>query len=123
MALLGVLHRTSLKKGPKHLERFFYRDETGRNGRTRLAEYRHDKQLAEHRKGRFLEILRRSALGLVAVYNFLPAEIVAAVTVKDFQRQLQDLLCFRATRKEPDWKVTFSPRVPMWKHPLLKLRR
>ena len=88
MAMLGVLHRAALKKGPEHLERFFYCAETATNTRTRLATRRHNWQLAEHRKGRFLEILRRSALGLVAVYNLLPADVVAADTVKNFQRLL-----------------------------------
>ena len=35
----------------------------------------------EFGQGRFLEILRRSALGLVAVYNLLPPEVVATKTV------------------------------------------
>ena len=84
MAMLGVLHRTALKKGPSHLERFFYHAEGATRTGTRLSENRHHWQLTEHRRGRFLEILRRSAPGLVAVYILRPAEVIAADTVKDF---------------------------------------
>ena len=123
MAMLGVLHRAALNKGLEHLRKFFYQQqETSRTG-TRLSHRRHQWQLTEYRRGRFLEIVRRSALGLVAVYNLLPDEIVAADTVKDFQRLLQDLLCHRAVNDALDWKDTYSPRVPMWRHPLLKLGR
>ena len=123
MAMLWVLHRAALKKGPVHLQSFFYQADVTASRVTRLAQNRHNRQLKEYRSGQFLEILRRSALGLVAVYNLLPAEVVAADTVKDFQRQLQDLLCYRAVRDEEDWKETYSPRVPLWRHPLQKLRR
>ena len=111
-----------LKKGPQHLQRFFFLETAETSRRTRLGEYRHKWQLREYRKGRFLEILRRSALGLVAVYNLLPAEVVTADTVKDFQTNLQDLLCYRATQEVPDWKDTYNPRVPLWRHPLQKLK-
>ena len=119
MAMLGVLHRTVLGKGPPHLQKFFHCS-GATHSRTRLAARRHNTQLTEHRQGRFLEVLRRSALGLVAVYNLLPASVVAAVTVKEFQTQLQDLLCYRAVGNKLDWKEIFSPRVPLWRHPLLE---
>ena len=121
MAMLGVLHRAVLKKGPERLHKLFYVEENTATSRTRLATRRHDKQLKEYRLRRFLEVLRRSALGLVAVYNLLPADLVAAGTVKDFQRTLQDLLCHRAVTGKLDWKETYSPRVPLWRHPLLRL--
>ena len=65
-----------------------------------------------------MEVLRRSALGLVAVYNRLPAEAVEEATVKGFQRKLSDDLKDRATAGREDWKQTFSPRIPLWRHPL-----
>ena len=61
MAMLRMLYRTALKKGPEHFNRFLYRKEATRRPWTRLAYNRHLWQLAEHRRGRFLEILRRSA--------------------------------------------------------------
>ena len=44
-AMLGVLHRTALKKGPSHLERFFYHAEGATRTGTRLSENRHHWQL------------------------------------------------------------------------------
>ena len=85
---------------------------------TRYAEKRHDKQLEDHRVGRFTELLRRSALGLVSVYNLLPEKVVAQKEVKHFQRELANLLKERAVEGCEDWQQTFSPRVPLWKHPL-----
>ena len=117
MAMLGLIHRAVLRKGPEHLQKFFYQ-EAPTKLTTRLATRRHDLQLAEYRKGRFLEVLRRSALGLVAVYNLLSPDVVSATTVKDFQRRLQDYLTSRAVRGCQDWKDTYSPRVPLWRHPL-----
>ena len=124
VAMLGLLHRTVLGKGLSHFQRFFrMAGNTGTEHCTRLARRRHQRQLEETRTGAFRELLRRSALGLVSVYNLLPAKVVAAETVRDFQKQLQDLLCYRAVRGDEDWKETYSPRVPLWRHSLLRLRR
>ena len=117
-AMLGVLHRAVLGEGPEQLRSFFQLDLNWRRSPTRAAAARHEKQLVEHRKEHFLEILRRSALGLVSVYNRLPAEAVREPTVKGFQRKLSDFLKDRATTEKEDWKYTFSPRVPLWRHPL-----
>ena len=35
---------------------------------------------------------KRSAFGLIGVYNMLPAEVVAANSVRDFQSALQQML-------------------------------
>ena len=118
IAMLGVIHRAALRQGPAQLWKFFQLDGNLRRSPTRLAARRHQRQLVEHRKGRFLEILRRSALGLVGVYNLLPAEVVAEATVKDFQGELQRVLKERAVEGCEDWKETFSPRIPLWRHPL-----
>ena len=118
IAMLGVIHRASLKQGPEQLWEFFVLNETPQHNLTRASEKRHTRQLKEHRKGRFLEIVRRSALGLVGVYNLLPSRIVFDPAVKGFQTQFTQLLKEWASSGREDWKDTFSPRVPMWKHPL-----
>ena len=64
------------------------------------------------------ELLRRSALGLVKVYNMLPAEAVDMGCVKDSQKCLQELVQRRAEAGCEDWGDTFSPRLPWYKHPL-----
>ena len=98
MAMLGVVHRAALRKGPSHFWKFFQpeRDATHLHW-TRLAGRRHSRHLKELRQGRFLEVFRRSALGLTAVYNLLPNDTVKESTVKDFQGKLRLLLVERAT--------------------------
>ena len=118
VAMLGLVHRTVLKQGPSHFQSFFQQRTDEQQGSTRLARRRHGKQLQETRTGRFLEVLRRSALGLAGVYNLLPTEVVAETTVAGFQRLLQNLLKERATSGCEDWEQTFSPRVPLYLHPL-----
>ena len=44
------------------------------------------------RNQRFLEIERRSALGLIWVYNRIPEAIIDATDIKDFHGQLQMVL-------------------------------
>ena len=119
MAMLGVVHRAALRKGPSHFWKFFQpeRDATHLHW-TRLAGRRHSRHLKELRQGRFLEVFRRSALELTAVYNLLPNDTVKESTVKDFQGKLRLLLEERATSGCEDWAHTFSPRVPLWRHPL-----
>ena len=90
----------------------------GRTCTTRKKTGLHNKQLKDIRDQRFLEVARRSALGLVAVYNLLPQDIIDAEQVKDFQAGLQNLVKKRAESGHADWKMTLSSRVPMYKHPL-----
>ena len=120
IAMLGVIHRTVLGKGPKHFQAFFKQKQQQKARTTRLADRRHHKQLEDPRQGCFPELLRRSALGLIAVYNLLPKELVEEKTVKGFQTELQALLKKRAEAGHENWSETFSPRIPLWKHPLAK---
>ena len=90
--MLGLIHGTALGKGPPHFAEHF------------------------HRQGRFLHdprrdcsapLIKRSALGLVAVYNLLPPNILAATTVKQFQHDVQDMICKLAKAEYPQWKEFF----------------
>ena len=117
MAMMGLLHRAALGKGPDHFKQFF-KLSTAERHCTRSGSGRHSRQLLEIRNEHFLEIERRSALGLVWVYNRLPDGISRHDTVKEFQRTLQLLLKDRLASGCTDWKTTFSPRVPAYCHPL-----
>ena len=86
--------------------------------RTRAGERAHSRRLQDPRGPRFSEQLRRSALGLVAVYNLLPEEVVSLNSVARFQSALQQLLKIAAAAARPDWRELFSPRVPMYRHAL-----
>ena len=120
VAMLGVVHRAVLKKGLSHFQQFFVVKEEQATHWTREAarRERHGKQLKELPGAYCPELKRRSALGLVTVYNLLPAKVVAQTSVKDFQTELQNELKQRAARNEEDWQKTYSPRVPWWRHPL-----
>ena len=111
IAMLGVLHRTALGLGPSHLLRFFEKHAPLDQHQTRRASRRHPRQLKDPRKGAYPELLRRSALGLVAVYNLLPADVALEHSVAAFQKKLQQLVKARAAAGCEDWVLTFSPRV------------
>ena len=117
IAMLGLIHRCVLEKGPEHFGTFFAPSSSlSRN--TRSTSRRHGRQIADIRNRRFLEIERRSALGLIWVYNRIPESIISHDCVKDFQRSLQLLLKDHILAGCDDWKDTLSPRIAVYKHPL-----
>ena len=129
VALLGVIHRTVLGRGPLHFRQFIQReyDNEGNRGKHRL-------QIREYRDGdvsdyvfpgsRPADYIQHSMLGLTAVYNRLPASVVeSCACVSSFQSTLQELVKTRALcHQSSDWKWTFSPRIPLHRHPLLTLQ-
>ena len=70
ITMMGVLHRTMIGLGPSHFKKHF-KIEPGRT-------FKDPRQAL---KG---PLAVRSILGLVAVYNFLPEDIRAKESVKDF---------------------------------------
>ena len=119
MAMMGLIHRTVLRQGPESFEQFFrLSTQPPSCHRTRAATRRHSRQLQDIRSGSFLEIERRSALGLASVYNLLPEHVVKALSVLCFQSFLQGILRERACNGFEDWHDTFSPRIEMYRHPL-----
>ena len=119
LAMLGVIHRSVLGLGPEQFGTFFRRNKcTNEPYATRGMKNRHDMQLEDIRDGQFLEIQRRSALGLVWVYNRLPGEIVATKTVSCFQPKLHELVKERVLSGCSDWRHTLDPRIRAYAHPL-----
>ena len=119
LAMLGLVHRTVLREGPVQFQNFFRLSEPRTAGyRTRGSSSRHSRQLEEVRGAHFLEIERRSALGLVGVYNLLPEDAVLASSVSVFQSRLQHYVKERAKAGCADWAESLSPRIPLFKHPL-----
>ena len=76
MAMLGVIHRTVLGKGPGQFSKFF-------------KPQQHSSILLDPRATTKSPLIKRSALGLVAIYNLLPPAIRAARSVAAFQKGLQ----------------------------------
>jgi uncharacterized protein YjiS (DUF1127 family) len=106
MAMLGMIHRTMLGKGPAQFLQLFKKaaDRKFEDPRSRLGG----------------ELVKRSAFGLVAIYNLLPHSCRQANTVKDFQQSIQQLIKERAEEGCQDWANTLSPRIPLDRHPLKK---
>ena len=119
IAMLGLVHRTVLRQGPQHFKQFFrLAPQKEAPYGTRAAVRKHSRQLQDIRSSGFLEMERRSALGLPGIYNLLPEDVVHAPTVSAFQSSLQKLLKERASSGCTDWPLSFSPRIPLFKHPL-----
>jgi hypothetical protein len=116
MALLGLMHRTVLGRGPPQFRRFFELEECGcheNKGRHRLQ----IKQLATHWSdfalpgSRPAGYIEQSMFGFVKIYNLLPPAIVeASPDVPSFQTRLQEVLGHRANAGHSGWQYTFSPR-------------
>ena len=105
IAMLGVIHRTVLGKGPYQFREFFkkVRDAT---------------TLQDPRKDSSSPLLKRSALGLVAIYNLLPPAILASKSVPAFQKGLQEIVAEFTATGLPQWSEVFSPHLALASHPL-----
>ena len=112
VAMLGLLHKCNLGNAHPRLQELFPRapPKEAAYYSTRHSERRHSKQLLERCTGRFLELTRRSAFGLVRVYNFLPEDTVNAETVTGFQSALTELARAACGKGHDDWEKLFSPR-------------
>ena len=118
--MLGVVHRAVLKKGPPQFWKYF--TVVDNLARTRSSD-RHRLQLRTYRDDKHLDIMSRSVLGLVNVYNLLSAALVeSASEVKDFQTQLQALVLTQLQRGKEDWSRLLSPRLCSWERSLSELR-
>ena len=116
IAMLGLIHRTVLGRSPPHFSNwFFLADCVPPAHNTRAQEKKHNKQLYDWLATRDTELLRRSALGLVRVYNKLPQEAVNKKTVKDFQSWLQKYVAEEAQKGTNDWQNLLNLRKRSWK--------
>ena len=102
--MLGLIYRTMLGKGPKHFKEMFTRGSDGR--------------LMDPRQSVGGELVKRSALGLVASYNLLSECCTQLKSVEMFQRELQVILKEFAAEGCLHWADTFSPRVSLDRHAL-----
>ena len=116
IAILGLVHRTVLGKGPAHVRKHFRLA-----GSLELSgSRRQSRHLVDPRKKITGNIICQSALGLAAVYNMLlPGNVVMLDSVGSFQGCLQQIARERTTNGCEDWATTFSPRIPLASHPLL----
>ena len=109
---MAVIHRAALGRGPMQLRRFFQRAE--RQPRQRHC---HSLTVCDPVAVAAPDYLRRSALGLVRIYNMLPERVVDTCVVKDFQSRLQRILRDRMQAGCEDWAATFCPMRPRVRNP------
>ena len=109
IAMLGVIHRTVLGRGPfQFRELFKLAPLDGHPARTRSQCSQHRFQLEDSRDQHHSDMLARSALGLVWVYNLLPPKIVEQPSASRFQAELQRLVKDRARARCADWAQSLS---------------
>ena len=121
IAMLGLIHRTALGEGPAHFQNIFARREVRAQDRaTRAATSAHRMQMETCDEQS--AILSRSAIGMVPVYNILPAALVEqATSVKLLQKWLQQLVMDRALSSCDKWRVILTCRCHMYEHPLRQM--
>ena len=106
IAMLGLIHRAVLGKGPSQFAEFFRRD------------LQHSMKLVDPRASSRSPLIKRSALGLVAVYNLLPHKVVCEKSVSAFQKGLQELIKSFVVTGHPKWSEVLSPRLLLMLHPV-----
>ena len=120
ISILGVIHRAAMCAGPPMLWKYFRLDSASIVARPTRRARRHSMHLVEWPAGRNLDIMRRSALGMIRVYNLLPADLVEKRCLSEFQRGLTDLVRARVVARDPRWKHLLSSRHPIFQyHPLV----
>ena len=121
IAMLGVVHRSVLGKGPVELSAFFKlsNERPARLG-SRSAARRHSRTLVDCCHGLVQDYCLRSALAMPRIYNLLPEYIVSANFVSIFQSRLQQLMLSYANSGADDWSKLFSLRQCLYSHPLRK---
>lgn len=122
IAMLGVIHRSILGRGPEHFNKFFTRcNSVAARHSCGIAQY-DDGDVSDYMypnsKGP-AEYIQRSALGLCKIYNALPAAIVeTSPSVAVFQGKLQELAKSCCNDDVENWQSLFCPRRQWHHHPL-----
>ena len=63
--------------------------------------------------------MRRSAFGMIRIYNLLPQDVVEKIDVKSFQRALTQMVRDTLNGGDLNWRFLLSPRHQLFKtHPL-----
>lgn len=104
IAMLAVVHRAALRRGPSCLHRFFVPAPAAERWPGC-----HSRQLSDSWFGS-LDQVARSAFGLIAVYNTLEEEVAEREDLSEFQGALQARVTAAAVGGVAAWARRFSPR-------------
>ena len=119
IAMLGLIHRTTLGQGPPHFQQLFFREDTANKQSVRTSGHEH--KLHEYSDDTQLDIVKRSALGLCSIHNLLPEDIVQAKSVKTFQGLQQVFAKKCASNGFPERHHLFSIRHMLHIHTLRRI--
>ena len=109
MAMLGLIHRTTLGIGPPHFCEWFTFANGPTTRTTRRRTRQHPWQLHDPVDSSHTELLKRSVFGLIRVYNELDYDIVNTCSVQVFQHHLQDKLKRLADSDPENWERAYDP--------------
>ena len=114
VALLGLIHKTTLGLGPPQYRDVIYpenltRDMLLRAWRNPAA--RHNRQLHDPIDGTHSRKMQRSLLGLIYAYNLLPQWLVDIRSISTFQHHLQNAVKKLAHVCYPEWAHLFRTGV------------
>ena len=111
IAVLGLIHRTVLGKGPPQFREWFILQPASyysAKRSTRAASSMHDRQIFDPLDGSHSTLLARSMAGMIRVYNDLPPDAVHAASVKLFQRYIQGMLKVKLASGDTSWSACLS---------------
>ena len=107
MAILGIIHRAVMKRGPPQLHSFFKHQAN----RPRFTRHWHRYILEDPCDVVRPDYFTRSIFGSIAIYNLLPDFVVATQSVQGFQSKLQSILKFLVQSGYGCWDDCFSRRI------------
>ena len=113
ISMLGLLHKCVLGCAHPSLCQMFApapSTQIQSQHATRLARHRHNRQINDVWRGGQLDIVRRSLLGLIKVYNILPQQVVDAADVHIFQKRVTSIIRRACEDGVQDWQALLSPR-------------
>ena len=110
IAVLGLPHRVALGLAPTSLASLFPRARSDMHTLGWSTSTCHPLRLHDPVGPRERTILKRSAFGMIQVYNGLPAEVVGKKNLKSFQQCLHNMLRDRVDQRSESWQQTFSRR-------------
>ena len=115
IAILWCIHRSTRQHGPPSLWQFFRRKPSPHVSFARRAQ-RHSFQVVEWPRGRDLQIMRRSVIGIIRIYNWMPHEAIEKDDVKSFQSALIQILRGTLNGGHYNWRFVFSTNIMLFQN-------
>ena len=114
-----MIHRAVFGRGPSQLLALFAAAVAAKRSSNRLRRHVRAREVLINNS--HLEVLKRSAFGLLLVYKVLPEIPVLPFSVNHVQSGLHLCLKNKAVAGAPSWSKTFSPRLSWESHPVRHL--